>query len=169
MSDTPPPQRASLLPAGAIVTGLLTLVCIGGVGTTGVLAAIAIPNFITMQLKAKRSEVPTTLQSVAVAELAHHAAYDRYVAAGSRVEAERAVRSSGGKDLRPWDGGEGWDALGWYPDPVGVRGAYWVEVTPDGGSFTAYGISDVDGDGVLAEYAIGPDGDVRMLSDAYAF
>ncbi|MFN7147322.1 MAG: hypothetical protein ACK4YP_26375 [Myxococcota bacterium] len=46
MFDPAAPQRASLLPVGAVVGGVLLLVCVGGVGSAGVLAAIAIPNFI---------------------------------------------------------------------------------------------------------------------------
>ena len=43
------------------------------VAIIGILAAIAIPNFITMQLKAKRSELPGNVDGIKTAELSYDA------------------------------------------------------------------------------------------------
>ncbi|MFZ5481047.1 MAG: hypothetical protein ACOZNI_30070 [Myxococcota bacterium] len=114
----------------------------------GAMAAMAVPNFVQMQRKAKRSEVPANLAAIAVAERAHFAANDRYVAV------PRAVAALG-KEAVPWVGGPEWTQLAWSPEGE-VRGSYWVELVGDG--FVVHGAIDVDGDGVPAEYTLGHDG-----------
>jgi type II secretory pathway pseudopilin PulG len=137
---------------GAALSAVLA-VGLGGFVVVGMLAAIAIPNFLTMQRKAKRAEVPGNVEGLKAAELAYDAAYDRYVPCGSREEAEGAV----GKELRdaPEFRVSGcWQQLGWRPDGP-IRGAYWVEVTDSGDgteTFTVHGIADVDGDGEFVHY-----------------
>ena len=49
------------------------------VAIIGILAAIAIPNFVAMQLKAKRSEVPSNVDGIKTAEVAYEAAFDAYL------------------------------------------------------------------------------------------
>ena len=53
------------------------------VAIIGILAAIAIPNFIAMQLKAKRSEVPGNVDGIKTAEISYDAAFDAYVTAAA--------------------------------------------------------------------------------------
>ncbi|GDX80883.1 hypothetical protein LBMAG42_26940 [Deltaproteobacteria bacterium] len=133
--------------AGIVIAAVL-LVAIGGpalVMCIGVTAAIAIPNFVAMQAKAKRAEVPGYVDGIKTAELAYDAAFDEFVPAGSEDEARRAVS----KTPHEWRRDSAWDRLGWMPDGP-LRGGYWVEV--HGGDFTVHGICDVDGDGVYAEY-----------------
>ena len=57
------------------------------VAIIGILAAIAIPNFMTMQLKAKRAEIPSNVDGIKTAELSYDAAFDGFINA---VEAPRA-------------------------------------------------------------------------------
>ena len=52
------------------------------VAIIGILAAIAIPNFISMQLRAKRAELPTNLDGVRTSEKAYHAEWDTFTSAG---------------------------------------------------------------------------------------
>jgi len=110
----------------------------------GILAAIAIPNFITMQLKAKRSEVPVNVDSIKAAELAYDAMFDGFLPAG-----QPPAPGELGKAQRPWTSDAAWAALPWSPDGP-VRGAYWVEVSGD--DFVVHGVCDVDADGQTAEY-----------------
>lgn len=134
----------------AVIVVALVLLCLGGTAVTGVVAAIAIPNFVAMQLKAKRAEVPSNVDGIKTALLAYDAAFDEYKFCGDERSARRAV----GKELRPWVEDPCWRELGWRPDGD-VRGAYWIErVTGDDGSpsFAVHGVADVDGDGVLVEY-----------------
>ena len=53
------------------------------VAIIGILAAIAIPNFVAMQYRAKRSEVPSNVDGIKTAELAYDAAFDTYSASHS--------------------------------------------------------------------------------------
>ena len=106
------------------------------------------------------------MSGIKVALLGYDAAHEGFLACGSREEAEGSVRY-GGKEPRPWQGAACWTELAWAP--VGpVRGAYWVEVfQPEGSdtqSFVVHGVSDVDGDGNLAEYTASWDRDVEMVT-----
>lgn len=125
------------------------------VAVVGVLAAIAIPNFVAMQLRAKRGEVAAYVEGIRAAELTYEAMNDRYLACGSAADAARV-----GKDPRPWasePAAECFATLGWKPDGD-VRGAYWIEVGADESgapAFLVHGASDVDADGQVAEYVAG--------------
>ena len=50
------------------------------VAIIGILAAIAIPNFVAMQLRAKRSELPTNVDAIRTAELAYEHEWDQFTA-----------------------------------------------------------------------------------------
>jgi type IV pilus assembly protein PilA len=130
------------------------------VAIIGILAAIAIPNFITMQNKAKRAEVPGNVDGIKTAELAYDAAFDGYLAltpspAGVPAKAQTAWTASGSQ----------WSSLGWSPDGAvrGQYGATLVQCTQDTVAygtgvpvFCVTGTSDVDADGNPVEYYAGP-------------
>ena len=71
-------------PAAKSGVGVLVIVGLIGVGglclvaVVGMLAAIAIPNFIRYQARAKQSEVRSTLRMFYTAEMAFYAANERY-------------------------------------------------------------------------------------------
>jgi len=114
------------------------------VAIIGILAAIAIPNFITMQLKAKRSELPGNVDGIKTAELSYDAAFDAYVTAAA------APTSAPSKAYRDWTTNADYTKLGWKPDGQ-VRGSYQAnEATTD---FTVTASCDVDGDGDFANYS----------------
>ena len=113
------------------------------VAIIGILAAVAIPNFVAMQLKAKRSEVPSNVDGIKTAEAAYEASYDEYLAAAD------APRATPGKDLVAWTNPTDFSELGWSPDGQ-VRGVYSVEAIVT--AFTVFGRSDADGDTVIATY-----------------
>ncbi|MDP2313532.1 MAG: hypothetical protein Q8P41_11550 [Pseudomonadota bacterium] len=162
MSDAAPPKRASaaliilLVVAGGVCFLLLPFI--------GIVAAIAIPNFLTMQMKAKRSEIPANVDGIKTAELSYDAAFDEFISVSSRREAE-AELAQGGGEQRPWRGGSQWEKLGWRPDGT-VRGVYWVEASSDQRSFTVYGLCDVDGDGDYAEFKASDEANARMTTPA---
>jgi len=106
----------------------------------GILAAIAIPNFIAMQYRSKRSECQPNMKAIKTSMLAYDATFDRYVSVNHWVP-----DSSPGKALREWESGTPFDTLGWMPDGQ-VRGSYKV-VTTSTTDFMVYCIMDVDGDG----------------------
>ena len=71
------PSSSGALLGGVGLAVILLLVSIFGVG---ILAAIAIPNFVEMQLRAKRAELPANVEGIRTAELAAYAASGAYIA-----------------------------------------------------------------------------------------
>ena len=135
----------------AVGTGAMVLIGCGvfgalGMAAIGILAAIAVPNFISMQYKAKRSEIPVNLKSIKTSQIQYESDFDVYV----RVA---PYPSTPTKTTQQWvkNRSGGFVTLNWAPDGD-VRGSYWVDIAPNGQNFTATGISDVDGDGVYATY-----------------
>lgn len=121
------------------------------VAIIGILAAIAIPNFIAMQLRAKRSELPTNVDGIRTAEKAYHHEWDAFTSAGSTpasVPGRQQVDFSGG-------GFTSFENLGWTADGK-VRGMYSVSATnatsAAADDFAATGIADVDGDSANSQY-----------------
>ena len=125
---------------------VLIVVCSGAVPMLGILAAIAIPNFVAMQYRAKRAEVSVNVDGIRTAQLSHMASSDEFVAQDEWVPSART-----GKSLQSWMTGTGFDELGWAPDGM-VRGVYRVEITDDGQDFSVHGLCDIDGDGLEAHY-----------------
>lgn len=109
------------------------------VAIIGILAAIAIPNFVAMQYRAKRSEVPSNVDGIKTAQLAYDAAFDTFIEA---VDYPGSV----GKAQQVWDPSSsgGFLTLGWGPDGQ-VRGSYSV-ASLSSTDFRVIGYCDVDGD-----------------------
>ncbi len=64
-------------------TGMILLLIFGGIGclglfVVGILASIAIPNFLTFNCRAKQSEAKTNLTGLFTAERAFYGEYDTY-------------------------------------------------------------------------------------------
>lgn len=122
------------------------------VAIIGILAAIAIPNFIEMQYRAKRSEVPSNVKGIKTAEMGYDAAFDQFIDISTPHPT-----ATPGKTQQPWAGGNAnFQTLGWAPDGQ-VRGQYSVTTVAvgggtAGGDFTVNGDCDVDGDGNQANF-----------------
>lgn len=116
------------------------------VAIIGILAAIAIPNFVSMQLRAKRSELPTNLDGIRTAEKAYVNEWDVYTSAAAKPT---TLPSRNPADFGATFGSGGdWDLLGWVADGK-VRGQYKttaVTGTAAAQNFSATAISDIDGD-----------------------
>lgn len=132
------------------------------VAIIGILAAIAIPNFMTMQLKAKRAEVPGNVDGIKTAELSYDAAFDGFISAGNypghtlgKQQVEWTVGSSGG-----------FQTIGWAPDGK-VRGTYQVDAGAT--DFTVTGQADVDADGTPTHWTATTSVNATMntLNDVY--
>lgn len=128
------------------------LVSLGAASVFALLATgslnIPIENYIEMQHRANRAEVPANVAGIKTAQLAYDAAFDTFVPVpqphprpAERLDAEAV----------DWPSGSRFDTLGWSPDGP-VRGTYWVEVRPDGEDFVVHGMIDDDGDGIPAHY-----------------
>ncbi len=125
------------------------------VAIIGILAAIAIPNFLAMQLRAKRAELPSNLDGIRTAEKAYQAEWDAFtsaIATPPNVPGRQQTEFANG-------GIAEFQMLGWTADGK-VRGSYSVQAATSGGpggalwqdAFTATAQSDVDGDNALAGY-----------------
>ena len=121
------------------------------VAIIGILAAIAIPNFVEMQYRAKRAEVPANVDGIKTSEMGYDAAFDQF------IQVTQHPTTSPGKNPVAWqNGNSGYQTLGWAPDGK-VRGVYDVTTTAPsssnpGGDFRVTGECDVDGDGTPAQY-----------------
>jgi type IV pilus assembly protein PilA len=112
------------------------------VAIIGILAAIAIPNFLRFQLKAKSAEGKVNIAAIRTAEESYLAEFGVYVA-GTASPATAATTSK----VVFLDAG-GFNTLGWGPEGQ-VFFQYGVEI--DSAQPSAYTISaqaDIDGDGV---------------------
>ena len=129
------------------------------VAIIGILAAIAIPNFIAMQLKAKRGEVPGNVDGIKTSEASYDAAFDGYIEANISPRGTSALD----KTMVAWTAsGSGWTSLGWSPDGE-VRGNYEV-VSISATNFTVNGNADVDGDDAVANYTADIDSNAELTS-----
>ena len=127
------------------------------VAIIGILAAIAIPSFVAMQLKAKRAEVPGNVDGIKTAELSYDASFDGFVSAANYPGAV-------GKQTQPWSksAAGGFTTIGWAPDGD-VRGTYEVtNVQPT--NFDVHGACDVDGDGAPADYTADVDTNASLAA-----
>ena len=121
------------------------------VAIIGILAAIAIPNFLTMQLRAKRSEVPLNLTAISTAEKAYFHEFGEYKT-GSELPA--AGPSGTKKQPLTIPDGHGFKLIGWQTDGA-VFGAYQALADNSGDpTFDLTGRCDVDGDSVMATYTV---------------
>ena len=81
------------------------------VAIIGILASIAIPNFLRYQLRAKTTEAVTNLKAISEAEEAYYAEYGTYVAVMTANPPTAPMNSR-----IPWPGGSDFDTLGWGPE-----------------------------------------------------
>ena len=118
------------------------------VAIIGVLAAVAIPSLMVMQLKAKRAELPANVSGLKISVVAYESVLNSYPACEpSPREKDELDKAAVAFDTTR----EGWSGIGWRPDGP-VRGSY--EVQPSGSAdFVVTGTSDIDDDNVgLAAY-----------------
>jgi type IV pilus assembly protein PilA len=80
------------------------------VAIIGILAAIAIPNFLRFQLRAKSSEGKTNLAAIRTAEEGYFAEFGTYVIAALTPPA------ASGTAKQVWPGEVGFDQMGWSPE-----------------------------------------------------
>jgi len=127
-----------------LIIGIGCAVLIVGTFVIGIVAAIAIPNFVSMQYKTKRSEIPMNMKAIKTMQVAYRQNFDVYVPAA-------AYPRTPSKEAQAWVVSEsgGFQTLGWQPDGA-VRGSYSVTTTAN--DFEIIGLSDIDGDGVYATY-----------------
>lgn len=118
------------------------------VAILGILATIAVPNFIRMQTRSRTSEAYTNLALLRDAQLSHYAEAGNFLKTGSAPGGVPGVRQ------RPWLGAntlEFRELLGFRPDGD-VYFQYGVNARGD--AFTLSALSDLDGEGPLAQFGL---------------
>jgi type IV pilus assembly protein PilA len=118
----------------------------------GILAAIAIPNFLSYQAKSRRAEAFANVVAIATSELSFQAESDTFVSAGAFPD--WSPYGFLGTHKMAWDAASvaAYSQLGWQPEG---EVAYSYEVNAGGSldcntctlCFTATAHGDVDGDG----------------------
>ena len=113
------------------------------VAIIGILAAIAIPNFLRFQLKAKSSEGKTNLAAIRTAEESYFAEYGLYVAsAQSPTSHFRNIKTVFAHPTP----GAGFDQVGWSPEgDVFFNYAVGLPAATTGG-YVASAAADIDAD-----------------------
>lgn len=137
-----------LVIAGVAMAGLMV------VAVVGILAAIAIPNFLRFNLRSRAAEAKVNVRALATGELARFAEHDEFVAAGP------SPAGTPGRDKRQFQPDAGFRELFFSPEtPVYYQ--YEVKVSADGQRATVIARGDVDGDGEIAEYSQTLEGPTR--------
>jgi type IV pilus assembly protein PilA len=118
------------------------------VAIIGILAAIAIPNFLRFQLKAKTSEGKTNVAAIRTAEQSYFSEYGTYVAAAA---APTTAGSSAKQAFPDPTSAGGFNTIGWAPEGD-VYFTYAVGVDASAASpwvaFLASAEADIDADTV---------------------
>jgi type IV pilus assembly protein PilA len=117
------------------------------VAIIGILAAIAIPNFLQFQLRSKTGEAKTNLAAIRTAEEGYFAEFNNYVPAASTP----GVAPTANK--RVWSGGgiTMFDQLGWSPEGE-VFYNYAVTALTGGSSYTIGATGDLDANATPSDY-----------------
>jgi type IV pilus assembly protein PilA len=118
------------------------------VAIIGILAAIAIPNFLRFQLKSKSSEGKVNIAAIRTAEESYIAEFGVYVPAdASPADADRATTSKV-PFIDTGAVGTNFDTLGWAPEgQVFFQYAVDVGTGADSSAYTIAARADIDGDG----------------------
>jgi len=125
-------------------TGFSLVELVITVAIVGVLAAIAIPTYTEMQLRARKAEVAPVLRGIGTAETAYQTATGTWIDAGANPTGTPS------KVPRAWLAGQpGWTELGYQPAGE-LRCTYSVTVERSGDLALASADCDMDGDGNIA-------------------
>jgi len=112
------------------------------VAIIGILAAIAIPNFLRFQLKAKSSEAKSNLAAIRTAEESFFAEYGVYVSADPSPTAHGDNQKV---NFTHAVAGKGFEQLGWSPEGQ-VYFNYAAATNTAADEFTADAAADIDAD-----------------------
>ena len=119
------------------------------VAIIGILAAIAIPNFLMFQLRSKTGEAKTNLAGIRTAEEGYFAEFGSYVPAP-------AVTPLPTSQKQPWPVGfaGGFDQMGWGPEgQVFFQYAVATNAPLGATDWAAGATGDLDGDGTFSSFS----------------
>ncbi|MHB8893723.1 MAG: type IV pilin protein [Candidatus Geothermincolia bacterium] len=137
------------------------------VAIIGILAAIAIPNFLQFRLKAKTSEAKSNLGAIRSTEVAYFAEWDFYV--GNQAETPSGGRA-GLTNKMSWDITTRFSILGFAPEgsvfyDYALNG---VDFPADAAGVSMYAVGDLDGDSSLSTFYV-TDSSNEILHEGAAF
>jgi type IV pilus assembly protein PilA len=116
------------------------------VAIIGILAAIAIPNFLRFQLRAKSSEGKTNLAAIRTAEESYFSEFGTYVAAAPWPAAPLTTK-------QVWVvPAVGFDTMGWSPEGEVYFEYEVAAAAPPAAEFLATAVGDLDGDAVTQQW-----------------
>jgi len=123
------------------------------VAIIGILAAIAIPNFLKYQLRSKSGESAVNVSAIKTTEITVYGSRDVYVAVQTLPIADAALSDQ----KVPWlteaviNGGgyADWQQLGWRPEGAVYFNYQTQTDTDNGGSFLVEAHADIDHDGTM--------------------
>lgn len=124
------------------------------VAIIGILAAIAIPNFLNFRLKAKTSEAKSNLGAIRSTEVAYFAEYNLYVTGQTYTPNHTTLANQGAK--KAWDGTTRFSIIGFAPEGQ-VFFDYQLEntgVVTSTTTFTAVAHGDLDNDDNWSDFYI---------------
>lgn len=113
------------------------------VAIIGILAAVAIPNFMKYQLRSRRTEGSVNVAAIRTSQIAYYGTQDEFVDADPNP-ADAAFTTPGKK--APWDRtATGWGTLGFEPEGD-VYYQYYTErgEADEASTFIATGVADLD-------------------------
>ena len=110
------------------------------VAIIGILAAIAIPNFLQFQLRSKTGEAKTNIAAIRTAEEGYFAEFNNYVLSAA------TPTTAGSQNKQVWPTGSGFDNLGWSPEGQ-VFFQYAVNAPTGLASYQVGAMGDLDGNG----------------------
>lgn len=114
------------------------------VAIIGILAAIAIPNFLRFQLKAKSSEGKANIAAIRTAEESYHAEFGNYV--GAALSPATIPGSTKAAFVNAAGAGAGFDQLGWSPEGK-VYFHYGVVVDSTNDAYAVSAAANIDSTG----------------------
>ena len=145
------------------------------VAIIGILAAIAIPNFLQYQLKAKTAEAKTNIGSIRTSQEAFKAEYDFYAEC-----VENPALATVGPAKQAWAApavGDGWDEIGYSPSgavyysyEVGIGGQTnaaairGIAIGDCGNSMSIGAAGNLDGDATNGEFGLRVDNATGTLA-----
>ena len=133
------------------------------VAIIGILAAIAIPNFLRFQLKSKSSEGKVNIAAIRTAEESYLAEFGNYVAAVANAAAGIPGSSKDAFDVTT---GTDFDILGWAPEG---QVFFQYAVAASGNAYSVSAAADIDADGTNQGWGyVHPDGAGTTVAPVHA-
>jgi len=132
------------------------------VAIIGILAAIAIPNFLRFQLKAKSSEGKVNIAAIRTTETGYHAEIGTYVSAALEPSAlPGTVKTSFDPTA------SGFSTLGWAPEGL-VYFSYGIDTSTDNVGYSVAAVADIDGDSTNQYWGYAkPDGGGNPVASSF--